>query len=229
MPKKRVNVGIVGAAFMGKAHSVGYRDVAFAFPDVKAVPVRKEIAAITLAEAEVGREQFGWERASEGYQGLIGKKDIDLVDVCTGNNLHCEVVLAAAKAGKGSSSTTTASLSFPSLSPSTTVKPHPFGQTVSALRHAGDHTPAAVLMGKKVPGYYATTTTAPESTTTTEESTTTTTSESTATSVLSATQGSAAGDAVTGNAQGPKISAGKAKPNTPTAVLKGKKVPGQSK
>ena len=100
MPKKRVNVGIVGAAFMGKTHSVGYRDVAFAFPDVKAVPVMKEIAAITLAEAAAAREQFGWERASEGYEGLIGKKDIDLVDISTGNSLHCEIALAAAKAGK---------------------------------------------------------------------------------------------------------------------------------
>ncbi len=31
-------------------------------------------------------------------------------------------------------------------------KPHPFGQYVSSLRHAGDHTPAAELQGKNVPG-----------------------------------------------------------------------------
>jgi hypothetical protein len=34
-----------------------------------------------------------------------------------------------------------------------TSKPHPFGQHVSALRHAGDHTPAAELQGKDVPGH----------------------------------------------------------------------------
>ncbi|MBN1631223.1 MAG: hypothetical protein JW990_15790 [Thermoleophilia bacterium] len=33
----------------------------------------------------------------------------------------------------------------------TTLKP--FGQTISALRHAGDHTPAAVIKGKDVPGW----------------------------------------------------------------------------
>lgn len=97
---KRINVGMVGAAFMGKAHSVGYRDVAFAFPDVKAVPVMKEVAAITQAEAEAAREQFGWERASEGYEKVINAKDIQLIDICTGNNTHREIAIAAAKAGK---------------------------------------------------------------------------------------------------------------------------------
>jgi hypothetical protein len=50
-----------------------------------------------------------------------------------------------------------------------TVHPDNFGGTISSLRHAGDHTPAAVLKGKKVPGFYKkTTTTATEPTTTSE-------------------------------------------------------------
>ena len=97
---KKINVGMVGAAFMGKAHSVGYRDVAFAFPDVKAVPVMKEIAAITQAEADAARAQFGWERASEGWQKIVKAKDIQLIDICTGNNTHKEIAVAAAGAGK---------------------------------------------------------------------------------------------------------------------------------
>lgn len=100
MAKKTINVGMVGAAFMGKAHSVGYRDVAWAFPDVKAVPVMKEIAAITMGEAEAARETLGWERASEGFEQVIDAKDIDLIDICTGNNTHRDIAVAAAKAGK---------------------------------------------------------------------------------------------------------------------------------
>jgi len=98
--KKEINVGMVGAAFMGKAHSVGYRDVAFAFPDVKAVPVMKEIAAITLEEAEAALSVFGWERASEGYEKIVNADDIHLIDICTGNNTHKEIAVAAARAGK---------------------------------------------------------------------------------------------------------------------------------
>lgn len=100
MAKKTINVGMVGAAFMGKAHSVGYRDVAFAFPDVKLAPVMKEVAAITQAEADAAAETLGWERASEGFEGIVGRDDIQLIDICTGNNTHKEIAIAAAKAGK---------------------------------------------------------------------------------------------------------------------------------
>ncbi len=100
MSVKTVNVGMVGAAFMGKAHSVGYRDVAFAFPDVQAIPLLKEIAAITIAEAETARAQFGWERASEGWKDIVKRDDLQLIDICTGNNTHCEIAVAAANEGK---------------------------------------------------------------------------------------------------------------------------------
>jgi hypothetical protein len=48
------------------------------------------------------------------------------------------------------------------------VHPSNFGGTVCSLRHAGDHTPAAVLKGHKVPGYTKKVTTTTTSTTTTE-------------------------------------------------------------
>ncbi len=98
--KRQVSVGMVGHAFMGKAHSVGYRDVAFAFPDVKAVPVMKEISGRSLASVKEHAEQYGWERASEGYESIVSAKDIDLVDISTGNDSHCEIAVAAAKNGK---------------------------------------------------------------------------------------------------------------------------------
>jgi len=100
MAGKKVNVGLVGYMFMGKAHSVGYRDVAFAFPDVKAEPVMKEISGLVKAEAEQYAKQYGWERASEGYKHVVEAKDIDLVDIATGNDTHREIALAAATNGK---------------------------------------------------------------------------------------------------------------------------------
>ena len=100
MAKKKVNVGLVGYMFMGKAHSVGYRDCAFAFPDVKAEPVMKEISGLVEAEAKQYARQYGWERWSEGYRRVIEADDIDLVDISTGNDTHKEIALAAAKNGK---------------------------------------------------------------------------------------------------------------------------------
>jgi len=100
MAKRKVNVGLVGYMFMGKAHSVGYRDVSFAFPDVKAVPVMKEISGLVLDEAKMYADRYGWQRASEGYKHVCEAKDIDLVDISTGNDTHKEICLAAAKNGK---------------------------------------------------------------------------------------------------------------------------------
>lgn len=100
MAKKKVKVGLVGYMFMGKAHSVGYRDVAFAFPDVKAEPIMKEISGLVQAEAEHYAKQYGWERASEGYKRVVEAKDIDVVDISTGNDTHKEIALAAAQNGK---------------------------------------------------------------------------------------------------------------------------------
>jgi hypothetical protein len=58
--------------------------------------------------------------------------------------------------------------------PESTVRPDNFGRTISSLRHSGDHTPAAVIKGKKVPGYHKKMTTTTESTAAGESTTTTT-------------------------------------------------------
>lgn len=100
MAKKNVNVGMVGYLFMGKAHSVGYRDCAWAFPDVKAEPVMKEICGLIQSEAEHYAQLYGWERASEGYKHVTEADDIDMVDIAVGNDMHKEIALAAAKNGK---------------------------------------------------------------------------------------------------------------------------------
>lgn len=100
MAGKKVNVGLVGYMFMGKAHSVGYRDCAFAFPDVKAEPVMKEICGLVGADAEKYARQYGWERSSEGYDHVVTADDIDLVDISTGNDTHKEIAIAAARNGK---------------------------------------------------------------------------------------------------------------------------------
>ncbi len=100
MARKQVNVGLVGYLFMGKAHSVGYRDCSFAFPDVKAAPVMKEICGLVQSEAEQYAKQYGWERASEGFKHVVEADDIDMVDIAVGNDMHKEIALAAAKNGK---------------------------------------------------------------------------------------------------------------------------------
>lgn len=100
MAKQKINVGMVGYAFMGKAHSVGYRDVAWAFPDVKAIPVMKELCGRNESAVKEAAELFGWERYGTDYNKLVTSPDIDLVDIGTGNDTHKDIALEAAAAGK---------------------------------------------------------------------------------------------------------------------------------
>lgn len=100
MEKRKINVGMVGYAFMGKAHSVGFRDVAWAFPDVKIEPVMKTLCGRTESAVKEAAEMFGWENYCTDYGKMIESDDISLVDIGTGNDTHKDIALAAAAAGK---------------------------------------------------------------------------------------------------------------------------------
>lgn len=97
---KTINVGLVGAGFMGKAHSNAYRAVPFFFPDLPAKPVMKPICDVDGKLAQQRRADWGWESCETSAKKLVARNDIDLIGCATPNNSHQEVVLAAAAAGK---------------------------------------------------------------------------------------------------------------------------------
>jgi predicted dehydrogenase len=98
--KKKVNVALIGYKFMGKAHSFGYKNAAAMFPDIAAEPVMKAIVGRDQAAVKAAVEQFGWQGYETDYNRVLTRDDIDLVDISTGNNVHAEIAVAAAKAGK---------------------------------------------------------------------------------------------------------------------------------
>ncbi|MFQ6097026.1 MAG: Gfo/Idh/MocA family protein [Armatimonadota bacterium] len=97
---KMLNVGLVGAGFMGKAHSNAYRAVPFFFPDLPAKPVRKVICDNVKDLAVQRASDWEWEDWTTSYKRMVQRDDVDVVDICTPNVNHLEVVLAAAEAGK---------------------------------------------------------------------------------------------------------------------------------
>ncbi len=99
MAKKQINVGLVGCGFMGRAHSNAYRRVGNFF-DVEAQPALKAVCGRNEKNARAFAEQWGYESVETDWRKLIERKDIDLVDICTPNDSHMEIAIAAAKAGK---------------------------------------------------------------------------------------------------------------------------------
>ena len=97
---RRIGVGMLGYAFMGKAHSNGYRKLAYMTwppplePRLVAIAGRSEDAVADAAR------RYGFERYVTDWQELVRDPEIELFDNSGPNNLHAEPSIAAAEAGK---------------------------------------------------------------------------------------------------------------------------------
>src|SRR5687767_7052895 len=96
---KALNIGLIGYGFMGRTHSNAYRKVSNFF-DVKLQPVLKAICGRSADEVKKFADKWGYESTETDWRKVVERKDIDAVDICTPNNTHKEIAIAAAKAGK---------------------------------------------------------------------------------------------------------------------------------
>ncbi len=97
---KVMNVAMIGGGFMGKAHAMAYAAMPMFFWPAPAIPHRKVVVDMTDGAAEAARQRFGFDEASSDWRAVVARPDIDVVDICTPNNVHAEIAIAAAKAGK---------------------------------------------------------------------------------------------------------------------------------
>ncbi len=96
---KKLNIGLVGCGFMGRAHSNAHRKVGNFF-DLEYQPVLKAICDFNEERAKSFAARWGYESVETDWKKLIARDDIDLIEICLPNNAHAEVAIAAAKAGK---------------------------------------------------------------------------------------------------------------------------------
>lgn len=97
--KPALRVGMVGYAFMGAAHSQGWRTAGRVFD----LPLRPVLAAVCGRDGAAVRamaDRHGWAAAETDWRALIARDDVDLVDICTPGDSHAEIALAALAAGK---------------------------------------------------------------------------------------------------------------------------------
>ncbi|NQW48727.1 MAG: Gfo/Idh/MocA family oxidoreductase, partial [Planctomycetes bacterium] len=99
MSQKRLNVALIGTKFMGKAHSHAWSSVAKFF-DLPAEPVLKVAVGRDRESLESFANRWGWEEIATDWRAVIARDDIDIVDIATPTALHCEMAVAAARAGK---------------------------------------------------------------------------------------------------------------------------------
>ena len=97
---KQLRIGLVGTGFMGRTHSNGYKRIGDFFPDLQYRPVLKAVCARREDKVKSFAEQWGYESYETDYKKLIARNDIDAIDICTPNDTHAEIAIAAAAAGK---------------------------------------------------------------------------------------------------------------------------------
>ena len=96
---KPVNIGLIGYGFMGRAHSNAYRRVANFFPN-EHQPVLKGVCGRDSEKVAEFAKTWGYESTETDWRKLIERDDIDAIDICTPNNTHKEMAIAALEAGK---------------------------------------------------------------------------------------------------------------------------------
>jgi predicted dehydrogenase len=97
---RTVGVGMVGYGFMGKTHTYAYKSLSMLY---EPAPAKIKLVGVAVRSEDSQRlaiEQGGYEFATKSYCDLLVSDDIDVIDVCTPNNTHRDIVVDAIKAGK---------------------------------------------------------------------------------------------------------------------------------
>lgn len=93
-----LGVAAIGYAFMGKAHSNAWRNVA-SFFDVPAFE-QKVLVGRDASLVDEAAAKYGWAESATDWRSVISRDDIDIVDICAPGWMHAEIALAALAAGK---------------------------------------------------------------------------------------------------------------------------------
>jgi len=85
---------------MGRTHSNGYNRLQNFFPDLVCTPVLQAVCSRNEASVKAFAAQWGYASYETDWRKMIARDDIDAVDICTPNDTHSEIAIAAAAAGK---------------------------------------------------------------------------------------------------------------------------------
>lgn len=99
--RSRVRVGLVGAGFVARAHTIAFASLAPVLGGRAPSIVRQRIADVDPERARDASVALEWGSWTADWREVVEAADIDLVDIVTPNDSHAEIAVAAARAGKG--------------------------------------------------------------------------------------------------------------------------------
>ena len=95
-----IGVGMIGQAFMGKAHSNAWKQMPYIFWPPAAVPKLVKICGVHESALKISARRYGYMKYTTNWRDLVSDEQISIIDNGTPNNLHAEPCIEAAKVGK---------------------------------------------------------------------------------------------------------------------------------
>ena len=96
---KEIGIGVIGTGFMGKAHSIAYSASASVF-GTGLRPRLEMVCDLSPERAQVRAADLGFSRYSSDWREVVNDPSVELISVCTPNDTHAEISIAALAAGK---------------------------------------------------------------------------------------------------------------------------------
>ena len=96
---KPIGVGVIGTGFMGKAHSIAYSASASVF-GTGLRPNLEIVCDLSPERASQRATDLGFSRYSADWHDVVNDDAVELISICTPNDTHAEIAIAALNAGK---------------------------------------------------------------------------------------------------------------------------------
>ena len=96
---KQIGIGVIGWGFMGRTHTFSIKTMPLHY-NLDFEPRLIGICSRRLEKAEQAAREQGFKYAVDDYHKLLADPEIDVVSICTPNNLHEQMALDAIAAGK---------------------------------------------------------------------------------------------------------------------------------
>lgn len=95
---KEIHIGLIGAGWMGKAHTTAFHNAKMIFGDD--MPVFEMVSDVNEEQVKNFAQKMGYKRYTTNWMDIITDPMIDLVDIATPNCMHFEMAKAALEHGK---------------------------------------------------------------------------------------------------------------------------------
>lgn len=96
----RVGIGMLGCAFMGKAHTNAYKKIPYMIYPPPAIPELVAICGLPADHPEGAARRYGYRQSYTAWEKLLSLPEVQVFDNCGPNGMHAQPTIAAAQAGK---------------------------------------------------------------------------------------------------------------------------------